>query len=431
MRRWIVIALMIVEGVGHADPQAGSAAPDPDTISADDLRDVLGGEQTPKDTEPAAASSGEPTTGTVRAGAYRDSDQTTVLRTLGVVAQTWGNWLLTGSVGVDAVTSASVDVRSSPALSKVDVVTSASGRSATSGGEMTDTRYQVTGGGGWKDTSGHTASVTGAVAKENDYASVSGGLNGSYDVLDRSTTMLGGFTLTDNWVSSVLDSTIHRKMFAVAWSAGFARVLTRDDALRLRYDGKASVGYLASPYRYVRFGDWTAQLGQQITFMNTIGDPAGLPEHEPETRLSSAAVLEWVHSLALGVGLHPEIRVAHDSWGVDSLTAAVDLRIAKPSWRMQVGYRFYVQSHAEFFEDKYTLAPAMYTYFTSDKELGDELGHVVQLDLAVALSDVSGPTDTRVWLTLQLDGVHYDYPGFALLPSRDSVFASFGLSWER
>ena len=98
-------------------------------------------------------------------------------------------------------------------------------------------------------------------------------------------------------------------MFAAAGPLGVARVLTRDDAIRLRYDGKVSEGYQSSPYRSVRFGDWTATLGaQQITFMNTIGSVDGLPERLPGSRISHAAALEWVHSLAPGVGLHSELR---------------------------------------------------------------------------------------------------------------------------
>jgi hypothetical protein len=250
-------------------------------------------------------------------------------------------------------------------------------------------------------------------------------------VLDRSTTVLGGFTLTDNWVSSVLDPALHRKMVSAAWSAGVARVLTPDDAIRVRYDGKIAFGDLSSPYRTVRFGDWTAHLGeQQITFMNTIGSADGLPERLPETRTSHAVVVEWVHSLASGVGLHPELRAGRDSWQIDNLSAAIDLRVARPTWRLQTGYRFYLQSRASFFESKYTDAPDMYTYYTSDKELGRERGHLLRLDLARQISSADGPNDNRMMLGFQIDATHYSYPGFLFLRSRDSVFASIGLSWE-
>jgi hypothetical protein len=403
---------------------AGSATEEPAITApgATEPREVL------EDAAVPAAPSGDPPTGTVRAGAYHDSDQTTVWRFLGIVGDTFGQWEVSAGLGVDAVTSASVDVRSSPVLSKVDTVTSASGRSSTSGGQMTDTRYQGTVGAGWKGSEGRAVNLTSAIAKESDYASVSGGINGSFDVLDRSTTLLGGVTLTDNWVSSVIDSTIHRKMVAAAWSLGVARVLTPQDAVRLRYDGKVEAGYIASPYRSVRFGDWSAALGsQQITFTNVIDT---LAEREPERRLSSALVVEWVHSLSPGVGLHPQLRVGHDSWGVQSLTAGADLRIARASWRFEAGYRFYLQAAADFFSDKYVAGPAMYEYYTSDKELGRQIGHLGHVNLAIVLIEPDTLGGSRMLLNLQVAAMHYAYTGFMLLPSRDSVFSSAGVSWE-
>ena|GEM_PF-2626031 len=403
--------------------EAGSDRPSTsDAPGASDYRDVL------SEVPPPDAPSGDPPTGTVRAGVYHDSDQTTVWRLLGNLGQAFGQWELSAGLGIDAVTSASVDVRSSPALSKVDTVTSASGRSSTSGGQMTDTRYQGTIGAGWKGSEGRAITLTSALAKESDYASVSGGINGSFDMLDRTTTLLGGVTITDNRISSVIDSTIHRKMFAAAWSLGVAQVLTPQDAIRVRYDGKLNEGYIASPYRSVRFGDWSATLGgQQITFANVTDT---LAEREPEQRLSSAVVLEWVHSLAPGIGIHPQARISHDSWGVQSLTAGADLRFARPSWRFETGYRFYLQSAADFFSDKYVDTSSMYEYYTSDKELGRQVGHLGHMDLAVVLIEPETVGGSRMILNLQVAAMHYSYTGFTLLPSRDSVFASAGLSWE-
>ncbi|MEO6773694.1 MAG: DUF3570 domain-containing protein [Kofleriaceae bacterium] len=379
-----------------------------------------------------AVSDAEPMTGTGRLGVYHDSDATTVIRGLATATKLWGHWSVTATSVVDAVSSASVDVKTSPALGKVDVVTGASGRSSTSGGEMSDTRYLGTVGVGWNDTRGHALDVTASAASERDYASVSAGLNGSVDIADRNTTLLGGFTATDNWVSSVLDPMLHRKMYAIGWSGGVARVLTPTDAVRVRYDGKLSDGDQASPYRSVRFGAWTTTTLStgQITFGNTIGSADGLPEKLPETRLATAVTGEWVHALALGIGLHGAVRAAHDSWGIDSLTPAVDLRIAKASWRLQLGYRLYVQSRASFFEDKYTMGPAMYANYSSDKELGRQVGNLGSVDVATAISEPDSPSDARMMLFFHTDVFRYAYPGFALLPSRTSAFIEAGLTWE-
>src|SRR5258705_12292293 len=109
------------DGPRPIDPYGKPAASEPapaapgtsDTVTKDDYRDVFA----PKEAPPPDPDAPEPPTGTVRAGVYDDSDKTTVYRLLGVVARSFHHWSLSGSVTVDAITSASVDVRSSPALS--------------------------------------------------------------------------------------------------------------------------------------------------------------------------------------------------------------------------------------------------------------------------------------------------------------------------
>jgi hypothetical protein len=139
-----------------------------------------------------------------------------------------------------------------------------------------------------------------------------------------------------------------------------------------------------------------------------------------------AAVAQWLHSLAPSVGLATELRLGRDSWGIDSLTAGADLRYASDDWILRAGYRFYMQSAADFFLDKYTQSQDMYTYYTSDKELGRERGHMGTLDAAYLIHD--WPTRGRTsQLDALVDVMHYAYPGFTLLPTRDSVFAQIGL----
>jgi hypothetical protein len=369
-------------------------------------------------------------TGALRAGLYADGDQTIVFRALGALSLAFKNWNLNAGLSADVVSSASVDVRSSP-LGKVDVVSTASGTS-TRGGKMSDRRLAATLGAGWRDGDGHGVSFSASYANENDYNSVSGNVNSSIDVWHRMTTLLGGFTFTQNWIGSMLDSNFARTMYEIGWSAGIAQVLGFRDAVRLRYDGAYSNGYQASPYRNVRFGDWTITAGpnQQILFANTIGSADGLPEKEPGTRTRHALVLEWLHSLSEKLALHSQARLGIDDWGALSGSAALDLRGAWQWWRLQLGYRFYAQSSADFYQSKYTAAPATYSYYTSDKELGRELGHMAHVDLSRVIKQPRYPGDTRVLFDARLTGLFYSYPGFVLLDSRSSVFLDLGFTWE-
>ncbi|HWE31288.1 MAG TPA: DUF3570 domain-containing protein [Polyangia bacterium] len=382
--------------------------------------------------EQVAPTATVPMTGAIRTGLYADGDQTIVFRALAMIAGGAGHWTLNGSATADVVSSASIDVRSSPALSKVDVTTSASGRSSTSGGVMSDRRLAATAGAGWNDGRGHTFNLSASYANERDYNSVGAGWNGAFDVFDRLTTLLAGVSFTQNWIGSMLDSTFAKQMYAFGWTTGVAQVLTRKDALRLRYDGASANGYQASPYRVVRFGDWTTTTDStgRITFGSTIGSADGLAETEPEQRIRHALALEWVHSFFDGLALHAEGRIGSDTWGVQSVTAGVELRAATLHWRLRAGYRFYAQSQADFYQPKYLLASTSYTYFTSDKELSHELGHIASIGVSRVLHQPSRPGAVPLLLDVTASFLHYDYPDFVLLKSRMSGFVEIGLTWE-
>jgi hypothetical protein len=386
----------------------------------------------PPPAEPPAEATSAPTTGALRAGIYADSDQTIVFRALAALGGSAGRWSLGGSFALDVISSASVDVRSSPALSMVDVMTSASGRSSTSGGKMSDRRLLGTFGAGYHGEGGRNLNFNVAYANENDYDSVSAVANGSIDLFHRMTTLLGGASVTYNWIGSVLDPTFARTMYALGWAAGIAQVLSPRDALRLRYDGSYASGYQASPYRNVRFGDWTTTVGahRQIVFANTIGTAAGLPETEPDTRTRHALTLEWLHSFAPSLAIHASATAGTDSWGLTSGAGGLDLRVSTEAWRLELGYRFYGQGAADFYLPRYTNDPSTYRYFTSDKELGQEWGHAPRIDVARVLKQPSHPGDSRALLDVQLLGMYYQYPNFPLLASRWGVFLDVGLTWE-
>jgi hypothetical protein len=386
--------------------------------------------------ESAPPGAGSTWSGAGRLGLYTDSDQTSVYRGLAAVSGNFPHWNLGASVAVDVVSSASVDVRSSPGLSKVDVTTTASGSTSTSGGRMSDRRIAGNLAGGWHDSDGHALNFSTSYANERDYDSVAGGVNGAFDVNHRLTTLMGGVSYTHNWIASVLDPTFAHTNDELGWSGGVAQVLSRSDALRLRYDGAAAFGYQASPYRNVRFGDWSTSVStslggaQHITFLNTTGSADGLPETVPDRRVRHALVLEWVHSFAQGLALYAQARLGIDSWGIESATGAVELRAATTLWRLRLGYRFHAQTAADFYQSKYLQSSDHYAYFTSDKELSSELGHIGSLTISRVIKQPNHPGDATALVDLSLHVLHYDYPEFVLLPSRTSGFIELGLTWE-
>ena len=115
---------------------------------------------------------------------------------------------------------------------------------------------------------------------------------------------------------------------------------------------------------------------------------------------------------------------------MQSVSAGVELRASTLHWRVHGGYRFYAQSQADFYRPKYLLASSSYAYFTSDKELGHELGHVASAGMSRVLMQPSRPGRVPMLLDVTATYIHYDYPDFVLLKSRDSGFVELGLTWE-
>ena len=358
-------------------------------------------------------------TAALRGGVYADSDHTQVYRSLVSAQGTHGHLTISAQEEVDILTSASADVRASPFL---DALSGASPTKPT----MSDRRFETTAGVIWNDGNGRIIGGQAVFATERDYTSAGAGLHLAWDFAQRNTTLFGGVNGTANKISSIADASFDRSLGMAGYTLGLAQVVTSRDALRVRYDGAYLDGYQASPYRAVRFGDWHTALrpgGEGLLFLGTIGPASGLPEKIPGTRLRHAAVVEWLHALASGVALAPSYRLAYDDWGVLAHTLDVELRLARwERWQARAGYRFYFQSAADFFHDKYLAAPESYIYYTADKELGDERGHSAMIDVARAFR--------RALVDVKVEYLYYSYPGFPLLGNRSSVFGELGARLE-
>src|SRR5262249_23226687 len=142
-----------------------------------------------------------------------------------------------------------------------------------------------------------------------------------------------------------------------------------------------------------------------------------------------AGVVEWLHSLNDAIGVATKARLSTDSWGVQAATLSADIRYAAARGQLRLGYRFYLQGAADFFQPKYTMSSDNYPYFTADKELGKEVGHAVSLGISFFFQDRAA-TGLKTQLDAQLEILHYEYPDFVLIESRTSFFGEIGLRFE-
>jgi hypothetical protein len=368
-------------------------------------------------------------TAAFRQGIYADSDHTTVFRTLISALAKWRRFSLSANESVDAITSASTDVRSSPF---VDATTGASERRRVRSPSMADGRSETDLVLLWHDDSGRSAGGSVVFAAEDDYTSAGGGLQASWDFFQRNTSLFAGLNMSGNQVRSAVDHAFSRALFASGYSVGLTQVLGVRDLMTLRYDGSYLDGYQASPYRAVRFGNWTTTVHpgtDGITFNNTIGPETGAPEQVPGTRLRHAGGVQWVHAVAAPFAVSTQYRIAYDDWGVFAQAASVELRgMLGRRWQGRLSYRFYDQSGTDFWKGRYVLPASAYRFFTADKELGEIVGHSASANAGLAAWERRG--GFAALLDAKLEYLRYAYPGFPLLSDRTSIFGELGLRFQ-
>lgn len=363
-----------------------------------------------------------------RVGVYVDDNDTQVQRMLVNGRLDFGAIDVSVDEAIDVVTSSSIDVRSSPEL---DAVSSAT-QNGTATPTMSDVRYQTTLALAYDDDVGHRAAVAPTLAIENDYRSLGIGLRGSIEILDRHTTLGAALIASTDRATSVIDRSFSGTSELIGGSVSVAQVLSATQLLRVRYDGVYRQGYMASPYRAVRFGRFQTTMIESgaIRFTDTIGYKDGYPEKLPRTRMRHAIDTEWLAELWSGFSVLLGYRFASDDWGLSAHTLTGEVRIVlAEGWVLPIAYRYYDQGAADFWRGKYLMSPTTYDHYSADKELGDVQGDAGSVGVAyrwdaVAAGEIGGSIDLSAHL------MRYVYPDFALLDQRTAVHIDLGLTLE-
>lgn len=253
-----------------------------------------------------------------------------------------------------------------------------------------------------------------AMSTENDYDSVSAGVDGSLDLFNRSTTLFGSLSMsydqlspTDAFLSDAREAADGRVKRSISLYQGVSQVLNRKSVLLVGAGFTRMSGYLSDPYKFEdrRPGERTQfnVSGQYRRFMD-VGD---------------------------GAALHADARLYSDSWGVYSQTLtlrwAQEILQGDLRWQVTPMVRYYRQTQASFYSLQ--LEPPADEYNSSDYRLSTygalTLGATAQLHL-------------QKW-TLSADWQQYmSREDLVLLPSPDSetpalvdfMVLSFGVEYR-
>ena len=240
------------------------------------------------------------------------------------------NLAVTGSVYVDAVSSASIDV-----------VTSASRYTERR------TEYALSAEHVHRDT---RMTVSGSTSREPDYVAKRLGLDLAQDVFGGMSTVSMGFTRGNDDVGKHNEPSFAQTADHWQYRAGASLILSPRWIASFNGEALADEGYLGSPYRvaYV-FG-------------------AAVPERVPGTRSARALKLRVAGDLGSRNAIQAGYRYYWDSWGIAART--LDLNYSQhvgDDWLLDGSVRWHSQHKAVFYSND---SQAETRYITRNRQLG-------------------------------------------------------------
>lgn len=286
--------------------------------------------------------------------------------------------------GVDAVSSATW---------RVDGVSGASPR--------IETEYRHEGGFGVTYRVGvNQMNLSGGISRERNYDSDFAALSFQRDFFDRNTTLAVSYAINRDEIESVKladtrpfprDADLDAVTFSVA------QVLSPKMLVQVNLFYAEQEGYLAHPENILIFPGGT--FGEEI---------------HPESRHRRAVVGRMVRYFESRSALHTNYRYYSDSWGINSHTAGSDwYQYFGRHWIGRIGYRFYDQSGADFFQEN-PVGPA--TFQTIDGKLRPFTSHLYGLKVITTAWRIPWSFIKETEIDLKFDRYHQsgDYRAFVI-----------------
>lgn len=351
------------------------------------------GESTDSESEPEAET--PQVTSNVASSLYvrSDSDGTTVVAPRVRFRQDFGRTGLDFIYTADVWTSASIDIRTAATAS------------------VTEERNEI---GVAVDQELGAWTFVGAyrLSSEHDYRAHGPSLSAAWEGLARNVRIEGRASLSDDQVRRAGDPGFVRPLRSVALWLGYTQVLGRGTLLQIAGEQRTSVGYHASPYRWVGLeGPVTCAAQTQLC----------VPEVVPGRRLRYAVAARARQSLAPWASLGVDYRYYVDSWRLQSHTLSGSLRfVPRPGLLLDLEYRAYFQGAAWFYRSSYSADPPT-RFVTRDRELSPMFDH--QVAALASWNHVFPKRRLELGVGLRFAAVLYGYRDF---PGLSRVLAGEG-----
>jgi hypothetical protein len=297
------------------------------------------------------------------------------------------NFAVEANYFVDKVSGASIDVLSQASTIK-------------------DERKQKTGTLEYlHDKTTYTASYSSSV--ERDYISETASFSLSQSMFGDLTTLTLGFGNTHNTVGenngTANDPNVAWVGHALsrAYSGGLSQILTKNLIADVNLQVITDAGYLANPYRSIRYLDPTNPKGYSLA-----------SQVYPDTHTSTAVQVQGKYYLPYRAAVTAIYRYYTDTWGVVGNTYELDYThpIAN-KWIFEGRVRYYKQSAASFYSDLFPFAGSQ-NFTARDQNLAASDNTTIGAKVTYAFLPDGWRMFKRGTVTLDVSRIRFDYLDF-------------------
>jgi uncharacterized protein DUF3570 len=211
------------------------------------------------------------------------------------------------------------------------------------------------------------------------------------------------------------DPSFHERADHRGYSLSISQVLTRNAILAFNYELLTDQGYLANPYRQIRY--LTPGSGEGFQLANQV---------YPDTRTSNAASVQLKYYLPYRAALTGQYRFYRDTWGVVANTGELDYTHPfHKHWIFDGTLRYYEQKHADFYSDLFPRADFQ-NFMARDRELAAFHSYLVGAGASYQFLVPGVPWISKSSANVRVDHLLIDYSDF-----RDALLAgSYGAGNE-
>jgi hypothetical protein len=242
---------------------------------------------------------------------------------------------------------------------------------------------------------------------ERDYISDTTHFSLSQDMFGDLTTLSLGWSYTRDKVGENDGTAFVPKVVWLGhaesqdYDVGVSQILTRNLIAGLNFEVITDSGYLANPYRSIRYLDPTNLKGYSLA-----------SQVYPDTRTSTAIQAEAKYFLPWRAAVTGSYRYYNDTWGVTGNTYELDYtHPLRNIWIFEGRLRYYKQSHATFYSDIFPYANAQ-NFEARDQDLASSENTTIGAKVTYAFLPDGWRIFKRGTLTLDVSRIAFHYLDF-------------------